>query len=53
MIDYINEPITQDATASAYQIMSYLFLNEEIGILTNLIPLVDNKEIDIYSCLLI
>ena len=33
MTDYINEPITQDAAAGAYQIMSYLFLNEEIGIL--------------------
>ena len=32
--------------------MSYLFLIEEIGILTNLIPLEDTKVIDIYSCLL-
>ena len=31
-------PLSQDAAASAYQIMSYLLLNIEIGKLTNLIP---------------
>lgn len=31
-------PITQDASASAYQIMSYLLLDKKIAYLTNLIP---------------
>lgn len=42
-------PITQDASASAYQLISYLLLNHDIAIHTNLIPNLyfddDNKEI--------
>ena len=30
--------VPQDASASAYQIMSYLLLNEEMGRRTNLLP---------------
>ncbi|KAF3677615.1 hypothetical protein FXO38_03715 [Capsicum annuum] len=36
-------PITQDVAASAYQIMSYLLLNEKIAKRTNLIPHPDGK----------
>jgi DNA-directed RNA polymerase len=41
-------PITQDAAASAYQIMSYLLLNEEMARSTNLIPNPDGKIEDVY-----
>ena len=41
-------PVTQDASASAYQIMSYLLLNEEMARLTNLIPSEDNQIQDLY-----
>ena len=30
--------ITQDASASAYQIRSYLLLNQKLGVITNLLP---------------
>lgn len=58
--DPIKMPITQDASASAYQIMSFLLLDKEIATLTNLIPYVDKKSIvfmdqkinDIYSFVL-
>jgi len=33
-----NVPITQDASASAYQIMSYFLLDQELAVHTNLIP---------------
>ncbi|KAJ4715245.1 DNA-directed RNA polymerase [Melia azedarach] len=45
-------PITQDAAASAYQIMSYLLLNEEMAMRTNLIPHPDGKIQDVYTYLL-
>lgn len=41
-------PVTQDASASAYQIMSYLLLNEEMGMRTNLLPSPDGKIQDLY-----
>nr|YP_009861459.1 ORF312 [Mirabilis himalaica]QKN19356.1 ORF312 [Mirabilis himalaica] len=42
-------PITQDASASAYQIMSYLLLDEFLAEKTNLIPSLDGKIQDVYS----
>lgn len=45
--EYNKMPITQDASASAYQIMSYLLLNEELAMRTN--P--DGKIQDVYTCL--
>ena len=52
-------PITQDASASAYQIMSYLLLDKHMANLTNLIPYMDSNERlggqkinDIYSYIL-
>lgn len=42
-------PITQDASASAYQIMSYLLLDHEMAKKTNLIPSEDGHIYDIYS----
>lgn len=50
--EYNRIPITQDATASAYQIMSYLLLNEEMARRTNLIPHPDGKIQDVYTYLL-
>ena len=44
-------PVTQDASASAYQIMSYLLLNAEMGRRTNLLPSHENVIQDLYSCL--
>lgn len=44
-------PISQDASASAYQIMSYLLLNTELGRLTNLIPSTDGRIQDVYMSL--
>ena len=41
--------VTQDASVSAYQIMSYLLLNAEMGRLTNLLPSPDNEIQDLYS----
>ncbi|XP_071712899.1 probable DNA-directed RNA polymerase [Rutidosis leptorrhynchoides] len=41
-------PITQDASASAYQIMSYLLLDENIAKSTNLFPSNDGEIKDIY-----
>lgn len=46
------EPITQDAAASAYQIMSYFLLNEEMARRTNLLPSPDGKIQDVYMNLL-
>lgn len=48
--EYNSLPVTQDAAASAYQIMSYLLLNEEMAQRTNLLPL--GKIQDVYLCLL-
>jgi len=45
-------PIVQDASASAYQLMSYFLLNEKIAIRTNLIPNRDGKINDLYTMLL-
>ena len=45
-------PITQDASASAYQIMSYFLLDETMAKRTNLIPSEDGKILDVYSFIL-
>ncbi|EPS74139.1 hypothetical protein M569_00616, partial [Genlisea aurea] len=45
-------PISQDASASAYQIMSYFLLNEEMARRTNLIQNSDGKIQDIYTNIL-
>lgn len=45
-------PVTQDASASAYQIMSYLLLNKDMARRTNLLPSPDKNEIrDLYLSL--
>ena len=44
-------PVTQDASASAYQIMSYLLLNVELGMRTNLLPSPSQEIQDLYMCL--
>lgn len=44
-------PVTQDASASAYQIMSYLLLNAELGRRTNLLPSPEKEIQDFYLCL--
>jgi DNA-directed RNA polymerase len=41
-------PVTQDASASAYQIMSYLLLNKQMAMLTNLIPSPSGEIQDLY-----
>lgn len=46
---YLSVPITQDASASAYQIMSYYLLDEKMGIRTNLIPQDHYQIEDIYE----
>nr|YP_010127583.1 DNA-dependent-RNA-polymerase [Bougainvillea spectabilis]QPP04907.1 DNA-dependent-RNA-polymerase [Bougainvillea spectabilis] len=45
-------PITQDASASAYQIMSYFLMDETLAMRTNLIPSEDGKIQDVYSYIL-
>ncbi|XXG73045.1 hypothetical protein AAC387_Pa07g2026 [Persea americana] len=47
-----NTPITQDASTSAYQIMSYFLLDETLAKRTNLIPSSDGKIQDVYSFIL-
>lgn len=42
-------PITQDASASAYQIISYFLMDESLAIRTNLIPSLYDEIQDIYS----
>lgn len=42
-------PITQDASASAYQIISYFLMDESLAIRTNLMPSLDGEIQDIYS----
>lgn len=37
-------PVTKDAAAGAYQIISFLLVNKEIAILTNLLPSSQNEE---------
>lgn len=44
-------PVSQDASASAYQIMSYLLLNAEMGMRTNLLPSPEKEIQDLYLCL--
>ncbi|KAH9304471.1 hypothetical protein KI387_008875, partial [Taxus chinensis] len=44
-------PMTQDASTSAYQIMSYLLLNTEMGRGTNLISSPERDIQDLYKCL--
>ncbi|XP_019435869.1 PREDICTED: uncharacterized protein LOC109342314 [Lupinus angustifolius] len=50
--EYNRQLITQDAAASAYQIMSYLLLNEDMARKTNLIPHSDGKIQDVYMSIL-
>jgi len=50
--EYDRLPISQDAAASAYQIMSYFLLHEEMARKTNLIPHPDGKIQDVYQYLL-
>jgi len=50
--DVANIPITQDASASAYQIMSYFLLDEPMAKNTNLIQSKEGKILDIYSIML-
>ena len=46
-------PVTQDASASAYQLMSYFLLDKDLAIKTNLITDESNNEIkDIYNIFL-
>lgn len=45
-------PITQDASASAYQIMSYFLMDESIARCTNLIPSENGEIQDIYLSIL-
>ncbi|CAI9786720.1 unnamed protein product [Fraxinus pennsylvanica] len=47
-----NTPITQDASASAYQIMSYFLLDETMAKKTNLISSPDGQIQDVYSFIL-
>jgi len=48
----LNEiPVSQDASASAYQIMSFLLLNEDLGKRTNMIYGSEDKIQDLYSSL--
>lgn len=49
---YNRIPITQDASASAYQILSFFLLDETMAKRTNLIPSDDGKIQDIYSNIL-
>lgn len=49
---YVSVPVSQDASASAYQIMSYFLLNAEIGFQTNLLPNKDGQIQDIYLFIL-
>lgn len=48
----MNIPITQDASASAYQIISYFLLDETLAKRTNLIRSSDGKPQDVYSFML-
>lgn len=47
-----SEPLSKDASASAYQIMSYLLLDDVMGKYTNLVPSKGDKIEDIYTNLL-
>ncbi|GER39104.1 DNA-directed RNA polymerase [Striga asiatica] len=49
---YMLAPINQDASSSAYQIMSYFLLNEEMAMRTNLLPSPDGRIQDLYACML-
>lgn len=48
----MNTPITQDASASAYQIMSYFLMDDLLAKRTNLIPSSDGQIQDFYDFLL-
>lgn len=50
--EYKGLPITQDAASSAYQIMSYLLMNEDMARKTNLIPHPDGEIQDVYMYML-
>lgn len=50
--NYCMQPITHDASASAYQLMSYFLLNENLAWRTNLIPNPHGEIQDIYSNIL-
>lgn len=50
--NYMKLPITQDASASAYQIMSYFLLDERLAKRTNIIPSPDGKIQDVYTMIL-
>lgn len=52
VINYHKIPVSQDASASAYQIMSYLLLNLGIGRKPNLIPSSVGKIQDMYMSLM-
>ncbi|XP_060200350.1 probable DNA-directed RNA polymerase [Lycium barbarum] len=45
-------PVTKDASASAFQIMSYFLLDEDMAKSTNLLPSKDKKIQDIYTNIL-
>ncbi|XP_070045570.1 probable DNA-directed RNA polymerase [Nicotiana tomentosiformis] len=45
-VSYSQLPITQDASANAYQIISYFLLNSETANIINLIPTKGNKEVE-------
>ncbi|KAK4344955.1 hypothetical protein RND71_035131 [Anisodus tanguticus] len=45
-------PVTKDASASAFRIMSYFLLDEDMAKSTNLLPSKDNKIQDIYTNIL-
>lgn len=49
---YMKMPITQDASASAYQIMSYFMLDKKMAMRTNLIPSGEDKIEDVYIMIL-
>lgn len=46
-------PVSMDASSSAYQLMSYMLLNEDLAVKTNLIKLDESRDkFDLYSYLL-
>ncbi|XP_073271479.1 probable DNA-directed RNA polymerase [Primulina huaijiensis] len=51
-IDLANYPLTQDASTSAYQIMSYFLLDGSMAMRTNLIPHPSGEIQDVYSYML-
>lgn len=47
-----NAPITQDGSASAYQIMAYFLMNNDIAMYTNLIRNREGEILDVYTLIL-